>query len=696
MLEFNKGGNKDILEVLRQQKRLNLKRVNNFSIVEENLNDISFLEWYVFRQMQISPSNFLANLETQYYAEQNFRDRRQRNIEFVRGRQFNEPVYDSELQRWVPQSLYLSRRGIPLLTYNVISKLVRSLTGQFSEINTGNVVTSDNKDDRGSELANILTKCVERIKKNNSASSKDAENYKEMLLSGSPVFKIRWGTGAMSNTIDLQYRNVNRALFMVNPGIVDYDMQNLHTATEIHNTSLNDIIKSFANGNHERGMSIKQGYINYQGDELKQSSYSSQSWDGSQLRNNTFHTQGTGNSSYRYYETWREICDYEAITFDPLDGVGTKTYHKWKDPKVVRKEMEVENADRKVKTEGMGFKDEDLLITMDVDFVTRWYVIFMTPWGLVLGVRESPYKSGMHPFIFPPPNINGEQWGIVEEVLNAQLGLDRQISQADAIISNASKGMWLVPDTAVPDTHTNKEYLTELKKTNGAVIYKVREGYEKEVPEQVYANSTNVSNGVDNLIQMYSGLVDDISGNYGAAQGKTGGSGKTATGYALESQNAGLNIRNTVDTFFTVLVRRDDKLLQGVIEGYTKQDYKRITGTEVDPQEIKQFEFYTEQSKGTNSPAHKFALEQELLQLVRDELIPFEVFAEVSSNPMLKRAIQKWEELKEKQATDEQAAAQQGGQPTPAPQQGSPFNNKGEMTVDPMLEQLGSKVNMKI
>ena len=309
---------------------------------------------------------------------------------------------------------------------------------------------------------------------------------------------------------------------------------------------------------------------------------------------------------------------------------------------------------------------KEYLVQMNVDYRSRWYVSFITPWGYLLDVRESPYKNGMLPYIFPAPDINGEMWGLVEEVLNAQLSLDRQILLADNIIDNASKGVWLIPDNAVPEDMTRGEYKTELKKADGAVYVKTEDGksLENSLPRQVYAQAANVSNNVQQLIQMYSGLVDEISGNYGAAQGKeTGGAGKTATGYALESQNAGLNVRDTFETFLDVLLQRDELMLSFILEGYTKSDYFDVLGVELDPKEFLKFEFSIEQSKGTNSPAHRLALEQELLQLVYNELLPFEVFLDISNNPVMIQAKQKLQEHQKNQAIAmQQAQAQnQGG-----------------------------------
>jgi hypothetical protein len=661
MQGYNQTHTKEnMMDALRRNRRMGLKRTNTSKEIKTN-NDISFLEWYVFNTIGTTPKKFVGNLETQYYAEQNWRDRRQRNVEFIRGRHFGEAVYDAEIQKYVTQWQYLRRRNIPPLTYNLVSKFSRSLTGQFREINTGNIVKCDSKDDRGTELANGLTVCLDRIKKANKARSKDAFNFKEMQISGRPVYKNMWGLISNSKKPDIKFRVVNSSKFMVNPGVVDYDGDNLHTLTEIHDGSLNDIISNFANGDYEKGMTIKEAYNSYQGNELLQSTYSSQSFDGSQLRNNTFHYQGVGNSAYRYYETWTQLADYEAITFDPLDGVGTSTAHKFKDPNKVKKEIEAENDWRRENLEGTA-PEEEWIIEYKADFVKRWYALFLTPWGSVLDVRESPYKSGLHPYTFTPPDINGEMWGLVEEILSAQLSMDRQILQADAVISNASKGTWLIPDTAVPDDFSNKEYIRELKKVDGAVIYKVKEGFEDQVPKQIYANSANVGNQIQQMIQLYSGLVDEISGNYGAAQGQPGAASKTATAYALETQNAGVNIKDTMENYLTMLVERDDKILQFILEGYTRQDYLRITGEDIDPAELKLFEFHVEQSKGTNSPGHRLALEQELLQLVYNGLLPFEAFLEVSTNPVMAQAKQKMDELKKAQAEQEQAALAQGKQ----------------------------------
>ena len=297
-----------------------------------------FLEQYVFNQLGMTPHELYRSLETMYYSEQDWRDRRQTNIDFTRGRHFGRRVYDAEAKRWMSQLEYLQRRNIPPLTYNVISKLVRSLVGQFRDVNTGNIVKCESKNQRGQELANYLTEVLNRAKSKNNAKQKDARNMKEMLQSGRPIYKVLWGSKDNMSKKDIRFRVVTAAKFGVNPGIVDDDKANLHLAYELHDTDLNSIVELFAKGDYQRGKEIKEAYYKYYGNVIKTSQYTSQSFDGSELRNLTFHTQGFGNSSYRYVEIWNKISDFEAATFDPLEVPGNKhKVYKWQNPEDVKK-----------------------------------------------------------------------------------------------------------------------------------------------------------------------------------------------------------------------------------------------------------------------------------------------------------------------------------------------------------------------
>lgn len=663
-----------MMNAIRRNKRLGLKRISMPAVNELPKDDYSkFLEYYVFSNLG-TPDSLLRTIEHQYYADQDIRDRRQRNVDFIRGRQFNELIYDPELKRRITLAQYYAKRGKPVLTYNVMSKLQRSLTGQFREINTGNIIICKDKDSKGTEYATMLTKCLEWVKRNNKARDKDAMNFKEMLNSGRPVYKVSWSNFGNIKKTDIRFRIVLMPNYNENPGIVDYDKDNHHTSVEIHDTSLNDIVTEFAAGDYERGMLIKRHYEKHHGVSQSQNMYTTQSYDGSQMRDRNFYNQGGGMSYCRYIEIWKKIADYEAITYDPLNPIEGYVTHKWRSIKDVKKAVDMENESRM--QNGEGLDPEEYKISFKADFVSRWYAIYMTPWGVVLGVKESPYKHSGHPYVSTPPDINGELWGLMEEVIPAQFSLDRHIDNADSVIDNASKGLLLIPDSAVPDDFTNAEYVSEAKKWNGAIVYKVTRGMENFVPQQIYANSSNVSNQVQQMIQLYSGLVDEISGNYGAAQGKSGQS-KTATGYALESQNAGLNVRDIMDRYMSMLKERDQKILNLMIEGYTAADYRMITGEDIDIKDIKRFSYIIEENKGTNSPAHRLALEQELLQLVYNQLLPFEVFLEVSNNPAMIQAKQKYEEWKKKQADMQMQMPQ-----------GQPMGGSASANVPPMDEKM--------
>ena len=112
MPEFNKIVTKEQLqEAISRNKRFGIKQSKSPEKQQE-FEIRSFLEWYVFDRLGTSPKLLVDNIQTQYYAEQSLRDRRQRNVDFARGRQFNEIVYDSETQTYTTQFNYLSQMQI--------------------------------------------------------------------------------------------------------------------------------------------------------------------------------------------------------------------------------------------------------------------------------------------------------------------------------------------------------------------------------------------------------------------------------------------------------------------------------------------------------------------------------------------------------------------------------------------------------
>lgn len=111
-----------IREALRRNKRMG-QTINRFGPVEVKKQDYqAYLEWYVFNQLGTTPTGLIEQLQLQYSAEDNFRARRQRNIEYVRGRHFNEMVYDPDAKRYMTNYEYLRRRNIEPLTYNVTDR----------------------------------------------------------------------------------------------------------------------------------------------------------------------------------------------------------------------------------------------------------------------------------------------------------------------------------------------------------------------------------------------------------------------------------------------------------------------------------------------------------------------------------------------------------------------------------------------
>lgn len=671
--EYTRGGlhtsDLNVNEALRRKERLNVKSKDLRKAINNKNAHLQLLSDFIFRQVKMSPKEYITIIQTMYSNENNFRQRRQRNVDYAQGRQLGDLVYDPTTGTHVTQETYLRRRDIPPLQFNIISKTVRSLTGQLRDSNTGNVVSSPNRSARPAKIIDILNKVLLNIKNKNLCTEQDAENFIEMLLSEQPVFKVVWGNDNHANITKnyIKSRVINRADFVINSGISTYDLRGLHTCVEIHNTDIEELLGAFSAGDPYRDERIRAEYYANYGNIENAESLGTQSFDGTEKKFQTVAEGYNSRHNCRYYEVWKKIGALEAVTLDPLEVNPQRVAHKWLDPSIIHKQV-IEENNRRIKSASSQFEQKDYLIHYETTHVSRWYVMFLTPQGTVLDIRESPYKNSGHPYVITPLGINGEARGLVEDLIDPQNGLNRTIAISDQININAAKGVWLIPNTAIPDTMSKQEYIHQMKSSGGHVVYNADvASMQPYKPEQVYANPANISAIINSTISMYAGLPDDISGNYGAAQGKGGSS--TATGYALETKNANLNVKHIMDKYLAVLQKRDEAMLNLIKERYTKEDYAYLLGEDLDPIELTQYDFNIAKNEGVTSSAYAQQMEQEMIQLTMNfpDIFPPEALLETSTNPKFRQWAQAIESIKVKQ--QEEMAQQQQVPQAPPPQE---------------------------
>jgi len=207
----------------------------------------------------------------------------------------------------------------------------------------------------------------------------------------------------------------------------------------------------------------------------------------------------------------------------------------------------------------------------------------------------------------------------------------------------------MVPEECIPDGMDLNDFADEWTKFNGVIKYKSKKG--TPMPQQISANSTNI--GITDMVQMQLKFMQEISGVQGAIQGKAPAAGTAASLYAQETQNAGLNVLDYLESFAGFLNVRDKKVLQVIKQFYTDKQYIAVSDSSYseeaqnfDPEKVANIDFENAIAKGKDTPAYRMLTEEFLVKLLEAKYLNIEMFLEHSSQPFSDKLLQSFKKGK--------------------------------------------------
>ena len=174
-----------------------------------------------------------------------------------------------------------------------------------------------------------------------------------------------------------------------------------------------------------------------------------------------------------------------------------------------------------------------------------WYVRFLTPRGTVIDEYVSPYECGCPITVVKFPYINGEVHSYISDVIPQQRYINRLVTLNDASIRAAAKGALVVDTFGLGDDQSTEEIQDQWGEPDGVVFWNSQKGGQR--PFQMSNTSTNV--GIDTALSMQLGLMEDISGVHGAAQGKDALSGQSGSLYAQQAANSSTMLLPVLEAF---------------------------------------------------------------------------------------------------------------------------------------------------
>lgn len=551
------------------------------------------------------------------------RTRTRRNRKYYRGDQWSDEMQDPTTGRWITEETHLMNQGKVPLKQNRIRNLVANLIGQFRSNPTKAVVIARGREE--ASLGEMLTNTLQCALELNEVKELDARELEVFLMSGVACQKIGYDFWKERNLEDLTVENTNINRLFLNTDVSDIRLKDLRLIGEIIDTTVDNIVSAFAK-NTAQEQRIRELYANMTAREF----FSDYGFDARRTDHLDFYIPRDTNKA-RIFEVWQLKSEWRTYVHDPTDGSYTITKASLKEIAAendMRLEMGLQNGINKL---------EVPLLEAEAKLEQFWYVKYLTPSGHCLYERESPYKHEEHPYsLVLFPLLDGEVWGFVEDMIDQQRYVNRMVIMLDFIIGASAKGVLMVPADCVPDDMTPEEFADEYRRFNGVIFYKPRA--DGQVPKQIAAAS--VPAGIMEMLNLQMTLLERNSGINESIQGQRAPSGTPAALYAQEAQNATLNVVDQLQTFQSMILRRNRKALKVITQFYKDKRYLAINGRAAtqeekiyDPNLVQDLDWDMTIAQGMDTPVYRQLVDDMLFELLKGKLIDLEMYLEHTSMP---------------------------------------------------------------
>jgi hypothetical protein len=630
---------------------------------------IAAQDWNKFDQDTTINQRLLEKCAAYHSALADFRRRRRRNRLYYRGDQWKEAIVDPDSGNTITEEQHILNQGRIPFKQNVIRPLVRNIVGQFRVNPFKSLVIARAREN--ATISEMYTNVLESSLDVNEAKETDARMLEEFLLSGMAIWKVGFQFWENKNIEDAFIENGNPGRMFFNPDISDVRLHDLKLIGEFIDTDIESLISVFAK-NKDEEQQIRQLYV---GVDRRLPIQLTKALSSDRNDSLTFYLSDDPQLC-RIFEVWERKGEWRVYAHDYLDGsyqITTLTMKEIAEINSARVELGM--------SQGMSV-DKIPMIEAREHYDQFWYVKFLTPEGYCLYEGETPYKHGEHPYVLGLyPFLDGEVWGLVEDLIDQQRYINRIISLLDAIMGASAKGVLLVPEDSIPADMTIDDFAEEWTKFNGVIKIKLKPG--AALPQQIHAKSVDI--GAQELLALQMKLIMEISGVSSAIQGHATLSGTPSSLYAQQAQNSTINTRDIIDSFAHAKMKRDMKVLKTCIQYYKDERYIDISGKNYTPEasyykpDMAKLDFSMKIAQGNDTAVYRQMIDDTLIRLLEMQQIDVKMFFENTSLPFADRILQSIN------IRQQQMAQGQPGQQLPPDQaqaiQGA--NQQAQQQVDP-------------
>lgn len=506
-------------------------------------------------------ANLLQWAESEYMRLHDARVERQRNIDFMNGRQWGDLVEvrdpDTGKIKTVTEGEYIAMQGMKPMEQNLINKIVNAYIGNWLGQKMEPVAIARNPEEKdGADMLSLALQSNWQRSDNDMMALLPPE-LRDIACGGIGATVERWemtGDG-MPDTMTY-FINKNSLFFSC--GMTDPLLRDLTMIGYFKDMSYNEIFATFAKTKEdEKKLEDEYKWCN--------SCYpvsGVQYGETNKTYNVNFRSPQSPNMC-RVYEIWTKeirgryrcwdtmtgsyfICEEENLERVPLAKYGMTL----KQVNEQRAEMAMESGIPIEEVPLIDYGQLGYAESLGYFHDTYWYVQFLTPRGTILYESESPYACGCPITLNIYTMTNGEIRPIVSDAVPMQKNLNRVLMLQDLIMKNAAKQTTYIDTKSLDDSMRHEEIKFQLTSPNGLIKYNSGKGGDKPTMQQ----GQPISIGVEGIVSMWIKIMEDATGVHGATQGKEALSGQSAALYQ-QQQMAGSTMMQPFLHFFETFIR---------------------------------------------------------------------------------------------------------------------------------------------
>jgi hypothetical protein len=481
------------------------------------------------------------------------------NCDYNRGKQLEKQIFDKKGNRKTQRQIVREEGKTPIVV-NIVREMVRVVIGQYrlSPSKSSVYAVGENEQTASDMLSTALQSCLDL----NDISELDAQQLEIFMLSGMAIARTADKFYDDLLQRDVSTENVNNCMVFFNGDIKDVRGRDIHTIGEVIETTVDNVVTAYAKTVEEALAMreiLKPMTVEYVG--------MNKSLDGDKYKSDDFFIASEP-SNIRIFMGWTKKSEFRVKRLDPLTA--EREVVKGDYVKILKK-ISQENAERYDYFVSQGLSQDEARATLaesEVINYTYWYYKVLTQNGYCLSEGESPFEHKEHPYtVMLRPLINGEVWGMVEDVLDIQDAINQSFMMFKWIVEASAKGLLLVPQEAIPQGMDINDFAEEWGQVGGVIAIETKPG--ATLPQEI--NSAASNQNVTQLLNFALTMMDKVSGVHSALRGEKAQSGTPASLYLQQTQNSSTSLLNFMRNFENYVKNRDTKILKTMIQIYDMQ-----------------------------------------------------------------------------------------------------------------------------